>query len=201
MAVSRRAKTILSAAVLAGAAVGAYVLLRPAARLTATSDANHPPSFVAGQPEHVTAPVVAVPVEQQVDTLLSAWRGAIIGHDADTVMLCDSTFLGDPRTFTPALVKSAQQEGNERVRAFSTRVLGKFEDPTLIDVFRKLLEDGSPYVRENAAWGLGQLEARATSAAGDLEKARKHDKADVVRRAAEQALQRLHGIKSGRGAG
>jgi hypothetical protein len=191
--VSGRAKAVLTAAVaLAGAGVGVYGLLRPGAGPgSASIPAASPPRFVSGQT--ALPPPPSVPVEKQADDLMAAWRGAILAHDADTVLLCDRTFLGDPRTFTPALVESARRDGDDRVRAFSTRVLGKLTDATLIDVFRTLLEDRSPYVRENAAWGLGQLEARAQSAAADLEKVRKRDRAGDVRRAAEEALQRVRG--------
>jgi hypothetical protein len=197
---SGRAKLVLTAAVVvAGAGVGVYALLRPAVPGATAPGPGGLPSFVAGRPEPaVTAP--SIPVEQQVENLMAAWRGAILSHDADTVMLCDRSFLGQPRDFTPALLESAQHDVDDRVRAFSTRVLGKFEDVALIDSFRKLLEDKNPFVRENAAWGLGQLEARASGAKADLEKVRKHDTAEGVRRAADQALQRLRGL-SGRGAG
>jgi hypothetical protein len=194
--VSRRAKVVLTAAVLlAGAGMGVYGL-RPGAGpgSPSTSGTGAAPRFVGEHtPAPAPAPVPSVPVEQQVDNLMNAWHGAILGHDADTVLMCDRTFLGEPRTFMPALVESARHDADERVRAFSTRVLGKLTDATLIDVFRSLLEDRSPYVRENAAWGLGQLEARARSAAADLEKVRKQDKAGDVRRAAEEALHRVRG--------
>lgn len=197
---SGRAKAVSTAAVLVAAGLGIYALMRPEAHLTTGSGTPGAPVFTPGRPE--AAPTIpTVPVEQQVDTLMASWRTAILARDADTVMMCDRAFLGEPRTFTSALLESARHDADERVRAFSTRVLGKFEDAALIDDFRKLLDDGSAFVRENAAWGLGQLEARATSAASDLEKLRKHDKADGVRRAADQALQRLRGSKRGRGAG
>jgi hypothetical protein len=193
---SGRSKAFLTAAVLAGAGAGVFALLRPGAEVSTGPGAGGLPHFTPGQPGEVQpASPAALPVEQQVATLMASWRGAILSHDADTVMMCDRTFLGEPRTFTPALLESAQHDGDERVRAFSTRVLGKFEDASLIDGFRKLLEDKSPFVRENAAWGLGQLEARASNAAGDLEKVRRSDKADSVRRAADEALQRLRGSK------
>jgi hypothetical protein len=194
--VSRRAKAVLTATVaLAGAGVGTYAMLRPGSRSWPSSPSvAGTPRFVPGQPALPVAPPTVSP-EQQVDDLMATWRGAIVGRDADTVLVCDRTFLGDPRTFTPALVESARHDADERVRAFSTRVLGKLTDATLIDVFRDLLVDRSPYVRENAAWGLGELEARANGAAADLEKVRKQDKAGDVRRAAEEALQRVRGAR------
>jgi HEAT repeat protein len=140
--------------------------------------------------------------DDQIQRLMEAWRTAILAHDADTVLMCDRTFVTEPGPFTPALVKSAQTDGDERVRAFSTRVLGKFADPLLIPVFRKQLDDASPFVRENAAWALGELATPAATAARDLEKAMKHDKADAVRRAAGEALEKVRGgSKSHRRAG
>jgi hypothetical protein len=128
---------------------------------------------------------------------MTAWRGAILHHDADTVVSLDRAFLGDPRTFTPALVESAKGDGNERVRAFSTRVLGKLRDAALVETFAALLDDGSPYVRQNAAWALGELgrqesgRAAARRTTEELRRLGRRDKAPDVRVAANEALEKL----------
>jgi HEAT repeat protein len=54
---------------------------------------------------------------------------------------------------------SAETDSDDRVRAFSTRVLGKLKNPACAPVFQRLLADRSQYVRMNAAWGLGELAA------------------------------------------
>jgi hypothetical protein len=162
---------------------------------TATTPA--PGGFLAGTPSPEPAVPLAPnepPVEKQIDAMMKAWREAILGRDPDMVMMCDRTFVGDPLTFTPALVKSAQSDSDQRVRAFSTRVLGKFVDPTLIEVFRGLLADPNPHVRENAVWALGELGERAGGLAGVLDKARRGDKAEQVRRAAAAALDKVRGV-------
>jgi hypothetical protein len=200
---SRHAKGVLAAAALvAVAGAGAWLTRAREGRQTMGSSASSssPPTFA-------TAPTLAPPPtaasrEQSIDRLMEAWRGAILAHDADTVLMCDRAFLGEPQVFQPALIKSAQTDGDQRVRAFSTRVLGKFVDPALIEIFRKQLDDASPFVRENAAWGLGELAIPAGIAAADLAKIMKHDKADAVRRAASEALEKVRGAgKTRRGAG
>jgi HEAT repeat protein len=148
---------------------------------------------------------VAAPSEpsagDQMATVMAAWRAAIIAHDPDTVLACDRIFVSDGRAFTPALVKSAQSDSNERVRAFSTRVLGKLGDVALIELFRTQLADRSPFVRENAAWSLGELETRAGGVARDLERLKERDQAEAVRRAAAGALLRVRGAGARRRAG
>ena len=46
------------------------------------------------------------------------------------------------------------------MRAFSTRVLGKMKNVALVEDFQRLLADKSPFVRQNAAWALGELATR-----------------------------------------
>jgi hypothetical protein len=139
------------------------------------------------------------PVHQQVEQVMSMWRAAIQTRDPDAVLACDRTFLGQARTFQPALVESAQNDPDDRVRAFSARVLGKLGDPSLTDVFRKLLADRNPYTRQNAAWALGQMasvlatEGPPTSPAviRDLERVRREDSAAFVRQEAADALAKM----------
>jgi hypothetical protein len=191
--VSGRQKAIVG--VVAALVMGAVIVIR----LVTDRPAPAPDAARAGPPGFLPGLGPALPVpqltpEQQVASVMAAWRAAILAHDPETVMTCNNTFLGEPRDFTPALVESAQHDENERVRAFSTRVLGKLNDPQLIGTFRKLLGDESAFVRQNAAWGLGQLDTRAYGAAGDLEKVKVRDKIEDVRRAAAEALQRVRGL-------
>jgi HEAT repeat protein len=128
---------------------------------------------------------------------MTAWRGAIAHRDPDVVTKLDTTFREQPDQYTGALVESARSDGDERVRAFSTRVLGKLGRGELAPVFSALLADASPYVRLNAAWALGELSAagkappatRATVAS--LKRLRRGDPDGDVRSAAQDALERL----------
>jgi hypothetical protein len=135
--------------------------------------------------------------QQRLETAMGAWRTAILVKDSDTVVTLDRAFAENPNRFTPALVKSAEGDDNERVRAFSTRVLGKFKAADLADVFQRLLSDQSPYVRQNAAWALGELGARpggreaAQGATAELRRVESHDPVKDVRAAASGALKRL----------
>jgi HEAT repeat protein len=128
---------------------------------------------------------------------MDAWRNAIVGKDADTVLSLDGAFTGNPGRYAAALVKSATTDDNERVRAFSTRVLGKIGAPALAEVFASLLDDKSPYVRQNAAWALGELGVRpdgraaAQRATTELRRLEQNDAAKDVRVAANSALKRL----------
>jgi len=178
-------------AVVTGGAV--FHVLRSGKPETGVSRSPVPGGFLTGAPSPSAPAHPTPPSEAEIGTLMTSWRSAILARDADTVMMCDRAFLGEPRIFTAALVASAESDPNERVRAFSTRVLGKFEDEALIPVFRKLLQDPSAFVRQNAAWSLGGLEARAQAAAPDLERVHRRDQAEAVRQAAAEALQRVRG--------
>jgi hypothetical protein len=155
----------------------------------------------AGQPAGGAAGAEAAQspaaIAEQVKTAMESWRTAILVKDADTVTTLDRAFGDNPVRFGDALVKSAESDENERVRAFSTRVLGKMKVPELAEVFSKLLEDKSPYVRQNAAWALGELGTRpdgreaAQRAAAELRRLEQHDAAKDVRVAANTALKRL----------
>jgi hypothetical protein len=194
----RRAKGAFAGAALAVLAGGLWF----ASRGEKTTDETV--TTTAGPRAFVVPPAPAVPpppIEQQVSSVMEAWRSGILTHNAEQVLACDRDFVLDPRTFTAALVKSAETDPVGQVRAFSTRVLGKLDDPYLIEVFRKLLADPNEYVRENAAWGLGQLDGRARAAAADLEKARRSDKAENVRQAAAEALSKVRASASPRKAG
>jgi hypothetical protein len=147
------------------------------------------------------APGVAAPSpvsQEQVDTAMSAWRTAVLNKDADTVLALDRAFTELPGPYRAALIKSAETDDNERVRAFSTRVLGKLRTPALVGVFAPLLDDKSPYVRQNAAWALGEMGARpdgreaARRTVAELQRLGQHDAAKDVRLAASNALNRLH---------
>lgn len=198
---SRRVK--LGALALGGALVvgGAFYALRrsdsSADRRTAGGAGI--PSFTSRNGEGneaaspaATAPPPREPVgREKAAKLMSLWRNAIISHDAEMVLFCDQAFLDDRAVSMPALVESAQTDANDTVRAFSTRMLGKFRDPALVSVFRHLLSDGHSYVRENAAWALGELSSR--DAIKELEKLRKRDSAENVRKSAAEALDKVRG--------
>jgi hypothetical protein len=190
---SRQAKGVLVAAVLVGAVSAGLWTVRRSPTQPARSLPAPPAGGFVGTPAPAPQLARIGPTDQQVLAVMQVWRQAILARDADSVMKCDASFLGDGPAFTPALVDSARADANERVRAFSTRVLGKLGDPKLAEVFRGLLEDPSPFVRENAAWALGELGRPGSVAAGDLAKVKKHDKAETVRRAAGEALDRIRG--------
>jgi hypothetical protein len=113
------------------------------------------------------APVEPIKVTaEQVDNVMRLWRTAILNRDPEGVQTCDLAFMERPAEFLPALVNSARTDGDERVRAFSTRVLGKLRNHDLTPVFRELAEDRQQHVRANAVWALEQLSAAARERAG-----------------------------------
>jgi HEAT repeat protein len=128
---------------------------------------------------------------------MNAWRIAIINKDADPVVAIDQGFLAEPARFRDALIDSAERDAEPRVRAFSTRVLGKFKDPSVVPVFQRLLGNDSQYVRGNAAWALGELhhatggQAAARPALKVLRRLQREDPSEEVRAAATLAVKQL----------
>jgi hypothetical protein len=152
--------------------------------------------------EPATVPALPVPetpeaIAQDVTASLAAWRQAILVKDADAVVRLDRAFVNDPARYRAAVIESARSETDERVRAFSTRVLGKQKNPALAEVFETLLANKNAFVRQNAAWALGELAADADGrtaarrAVAELRHARARDPAADVRTAAKGALARL----------
>jgi hypothetical protein len=139
-------------------------------------------------PEPLPPPETPEQAAHQVDDAMMRWRAAILTKDAATVIALDQDFHQRPDRYREALEKSAQSDDNERVRAFSTRVLGKLKDAQEAPLFKRLLADASPYVRQNAAWGLGELGGAGSVAVAELRRARTKDSAEAVRLAARDAL-------------
>jgi hypothetical protein len=130
-------------------------------------------------------------VAKQVEGVMGRWRTAILVKDAQSVVALDLAFRQMPDRYTAALAASAETDENERVRAFSTRVLGKLKSAAEASLYRRLLADQSPYVRQNAAWALGELGPAAAPAVAELQKASVRDPANDVRAAAKVALGKL----------
>ena len=130
-------------------------------------------------------------IAKQVEETMGRWRTAILVKDAPSVVALDLTFRQMPDRYTAALATSAESDGNERVRAFSTRVLGKLKNGVEAPLYQRLLADKSPYVRQNAAWALGELGPAAAPAVAELQKASARNPANDVRAAAKAALAKL----------
>jgi hypothetical protein len=134
---------------------------------------------------------------EQMDLAVEAWRQGILDRNAETVMTMDRIFTQLPGRYGPQLERVAQDDADERVRAFSTRVLGKTKNVGLAGLFRRLLTDKSPFVRQNAAWALGELlsvpkgRAALESATAELRQVETSDPAPDVRAAATNTLKKL----------
>jgi hypothetical protein len=134
---------------------------------------------------------------EQVGDAIAEWRQAIVEKRAERVLTLDRAFSLLPGRYGPELAKLAEHDPDERVRAFSTRVLGKMKNVALVDDFGHLLRDKSPFVRQNAAWALGELADRpggrqaAEVAFDELRHAQDTDAATEVRSAATNALKVL----------
>ena len=131
-----------------------------------------------------------MPVERVKD-VMQDWRMAIVHKDAEVVERLDRLFAARPQEFIPALMISAENDSEERVRSFSTRVLGKLRPPESVELMRRLLADRSEYVRFNAAWALGELSDR--DAVARLRALQKRDPAASVRDSAGASLRKLGG--------
>lgn len=93
---------------------------------------------------------------KRTEPIFDQWRSAILMKNAERVLACDQAFDGDRGRLHDGLAELAEKDSEERVRSFSTRVLGRFAMARDVDLFTRLLEnDPSPYVRQNAAWALG----------------------------------------------
>jgi HEAT repeat protein len=160
------------------------------AGLAAEPDAGAPPPEGNGW----AAPTITA---QQLEAAMDAWRHGIIDKNVEDVSTLDRIFSLYPGRYGPELVKLVEHDPEERVRAFSTRVLGKLKNVELADIFQHSLADGSPFVRQNAAWALGELATRpngrdmAEAAVAELRHLEEADPAEAVRAAAANALKRL----------
>lgn len=92
---------------------------------------------------------------QELPPLASAWRGAVLNGQREAVLLGARALRGAPDARAQLLLLAADPE--PRVRAFALRELGRRRDPSLAEVFQRAASDPSPYVVENARWGLAQL--------------------------------------------
>jgi HEAT repeat protein len=159
-----------------------------------TASAPGLPALPAGG---AAAPALSPEIAQKNAATMERWRQAILDRNAAIVLDCDETFLALPAQFGPLLEVSAQSDADDRVRAFSTRVLGKLKNIGTARLLERLLSDGSPYVRQNAAWGLGELAGHpagrpaAAEAVAELRRLQESDPAPDVRTAAAAALKRL----------
>jgi hypothetical protein len=150
------------------------------------------PPAAGGHPDWASKRVTP----EQVSSAMSEWRRAILEKRAELVVSLDQVFSILPGRYGPELVRLADTDPDERVRAFSTRVLGKMKNLELVDVFQRLLADKSEFVRQNAAWALGELAHRpggreAALAALDELRQAQDDPATAVRAAATNALRAL----------
>ena len=128
--------------------------------------------------------------EKAREPLYDHWRSAILNKNAPQVLAAERAFLGDRARFHDGLAALAEKDPEERVRSFSTRVLGNIAMAGDVDFFTRLLEnDASPYVRQNAAWALGQLGQGAAAQA--LARVSEGDPEPEVRAAATNALSRI----------
>jgi hypothetical protein len=152
------------------------------------------PSVVDELHKHTPPPGEAPPptnIAGRVVPLMQEWRSAIINKNATVVESLDAVFRNNAREFVPALMVSAESDPEERVRSFSTRVLGKLRSEDSRIVVRKLLDDRSEYVRFNAAWALGELADR--DSVPRLRQLEKRDPAPNVRRSATDSLRKMDG--------
>jgi hypothetical protein len=148
-------------------------------------------------PPSLLAPAGPEDVAKRVALAMADWRNAILVRNAGPVIKLQAAFAEAPSMFMEALKTSAASDENERVRAFSTRELGKLRRADLEPTFQALLDDKSRFVRKNAAWALAELSAgdegrtAARNAQGGLRRLVQRDPAEEVRAAARDALNRM----------
>jgi hypothetical protein len=174
-----------------------FAAAMPGVSADTPADPSAPPAMGNGGGEGAgwLAPKIT---REQMDLALDGWRQAIQDKNSENVIALDRVFTLLPGRYGPQLEKLARTDEDERVRAFSTRVLGKMKNVEIADLYKKLLsDDKSPYVRQNAAWALGELILQPNGrkaiedATGDLRHAEGSDPAPDVRAEATKTLKKL----------
>lgn len=151
--------------------------------------------------------------ERQIGRLFNIWRKAVLTKNITQINQLDSQIKGCGDEAIPFLTKLAKEDTNERVRAFSVRVLGRMNvaelssalpsvNPStywsagqLSSLFMELLKnDASAFVRENCCWALGRLGntdsfgTLTTSTLEILQKVADNDASAQVRKVASEAI-------------
>jgi len=128
--------------------------------------------------------------ERQIGRLFNIWRQSILTKNISQINQLDSQIKACGDEAIPFLTKLAKNDGNERVRAFSVRVLGRMNITELSSLFiDRLHYDTSPFVRENCAWALGRL--GNTEVLENLQRAADSDPSAQVRKAAGEAIEMI----------
>ena len=78
-------------------------------------------------PPSLLAPAGPDDVAKRVAAAMADWRNAILVRNAGPVIKLQAAFAEAPAMYVEALKTSAASDENERVRAFSTRELGKIK--------------------------------------------------------------------------
>lgn len=153
-------------------------------------------------PEEIKGPFPvddAVPAEErQIGRLFNIWRKAVLTRNISQINQLDSQIKGCGSEAIPFLTKLAKEDGNERIRAFAVRILGRMNIAALSSLFTELLrDDTSAFVRENSCWALGRLGntdrfgTLTTSALEILQKVADNDVSEPVRKAASEAIENI----------
>lgn len=100
----------------------------------------------------------------------------------------DSAVPALKELFTETL-QHALGDKQHRIRGMAASHLGALQDPSVVPLLLKALEDDHAYVRSCAALGLGRL--RATGAQERLKTVMEHDWDQTVRSRAREALERM----------
>jgi hypothetical protein len=133
--------------------------------------------------------------ERQLGQLINTWRQAIITKNIQQIKQLDLSIKSYGNEAIPFLRKLVLEGENERVRAFSTRVLGRMCQIDLADLFVELLEkDHGHFVRENAAWALGRLNDR--NFVEILQKVAETDTSERVRQSALESIKIINSINN-----
>ncbi|MEW6026723.1 MAG: HEAT repeat domain-containing protein [Planctomycetota bacterium] len=152
---------------------------------------SEPEGAAAGEPKGPFPIDESVPEkERRAGRLFNLWRKAILTRNITQINQLETQVKGYGDNAIPFLRKLAKEDGNERVRAFSVRVLGRMNIPDLSTLFVELLrDDQSPFVRENSCWALGRL--GNPEAIEILQKTADADQSTQVRKAATEAIESI----------
>lgn len=135
--------------------------------------------------------------ERRIGLVVNAWRQAVVMKRIKEIEQWNNQVVGYGSESVPFLKKLAAEDENERVRAFAVRVIGRMHRSDLDSFFIMLLQkDRSPFVRENAAWSLGELgNGRYIDI---LQSVANNDESDRVRQTARESITTIKKMTSHR---
>lgn len=111
-------------------------------------------------PEPPARPVPP-PVEVTSDVLLERWKTAVRTRDQKSVVDLQAVFLAHENDYREPLMRASRVDGDPRVRAFCTALLGRMKQPPPELFFMEKAGDAHEYPKRSALEALEKLGTKA----------------------------------------